>query len=215
MPPDRARGGGDAGVSAAGAFRAVMAIEIGGGNGIQPLMAAAHLGMPVVDADAMGRAYPGGADDQLRGRRPAAVPADARRSARQRGDRRPRRASWKWMERVSRKICTEFGSIAATCKAPRTGRRGEATGASLHHHPGDPPRATRCDQRIAGARRSRSRRSCGTSMANCCSPARSSKSNAAPPKAFCAAAPRCKGWTTIAAQQDRTRVPERMARGVA
>jgi DUF917 family protein len=30
--------------------------------------------------------------------------------------------SWKWMERVSRKICVEMGSIASTCKAPRTGR---------------------------------------------------------------------------------------------
>jgi DUF917 family protein len=30
--------------------------------------------------------------------------------------------SWKWMERVSRKICVEYGSIASTCKAPRTGR---------------------------------------------------------------------------------------------
>src|ERR1700722_4003058 len=40
-------------------FRAVMSLEIGGGNGIQPLMAAAHLGIPVVDADTMGRAYPG------------------------------------------------------------------------------------------------------------------------------------------------------------
>src|ERR1700680_4377820 len=39
-------------------FRAVMPLEIGGGNGIQPLMAAAHLGLPVVDADTMGRAYP-------------------------------------------------------------------------------------------------------------------------------------------------------------
>jgi DUF917 family protein len=29
--------------------------------------------------------------------------------------------SWKWMERVSRQICTEYGSIASTCKAPRTG----------------------------------------------------------------------------------------------
>ena len=29
--------------------------------------------------------------------------------------------SWKWMERVSRKICVEMGSIASTCKAPRTG----------------------------------------------------------------------------------------------
>ena len=39
-------------------FSAVMSLEIGGGNGIQPLMAAAHLGLPVVDADTMGRAYP-------------------------------------------------------------------------------------------------------------------------------------------------------------
>jgi DUF917 family protein len=30
--------------------------------------------------------------------------------------------TWKWMERVSRKICVELGSIASTCKAPRTGR---------------------------------------------------------------------------------------------
>src|SRR5437762_6153897 len=33
-----------------------------------------------------------------------------------------RAASWKWMERLSRKACVEVGSIAATCKAPRTGR---------------------------------------------------------------------------------------------
>jgi len=31
-------------------------------------------------------------------------------------------ASWKWMERLSRKACVEVGSIASTCKAPRTGR---------------------------------------------------------------------------------------------
>src|SRR5512144_2038275 len=39
-------------------FRAVMSLEIGGGNAIQPFMAAALLGLPVVDADTMGRAYP-------------------------------------------------------------------------------------------------------------------------------------------------------------
>jgi len=37
---------------------AVMAIEIGGGNGLAPLLAAAELGVPVVDADGMGRAFP-------------------------------------------------------------------------------------------------------------------------------------------------------------
>jgi DUF917 family protein len=101
-------------------FRAVMSLEIGGGNGIQPLMAAAHLGLPVVDADLMGRAYP-----------------EAQMTSVAVGDLRPYPCAlydprglesivtnvptWKWMERVSRKICVEMGSIASTCKAPRTG----------------------------------------------------------------------------------------------
>jgi len=102
-------------------FRAVMPLEIGGGNSIQPLMAGAHLGLPIVDADTMGRAYP-----------------EAQMTSVAVGELRPypcvlydprgieavvtRVPSWRWMERVSRKICVEFGSIASTCKAPRTGR---------------------------------------------------------------------------------------------
>ena len=102
-------------------FRAVMSLEIGGGNGIQPLMAAAHLGLPVVDADTMGRAYPEAqmtsvAVGELRPYPcvlydPRGIEAVVRRVP-----------SWRWMERVSRKICVELGSIASTCKAPRTGR---------------------------------------------------------------------------------------------
>jgi DUF917 family protein len=102
-------------------LRAVMALEIGGGNSIQPLMAAAHLGLPVIDADTMGRAYP-----------------EAQMTSVAVGDLRPypcvlydprgieavvtKVPDWKWMERVSRKICVELGSIASTCKAPRAGR---------------------------------------------------------------------------------------------
>lgn len=37
---------------------AVMPIEIGGANGLAPLVAAGQLGLPVVDADGMGRAFP-------------------------------------------------------------------------------------------------------------------------------------------------------------
>lgn len=37
---------------------AVLPIEIGGGNGLAPLVAAAALGVPVVDCDGMGRAFP-------------------------------------------------------------------------------------------------------------------------------------------------------------
>ncbi|MEO8558242.1 MAG: DUF917 domain-containing protein [Rhodospirillales bacterium] len=101
-------------------FRGIMALEIGGGNSIQPLMAAAHLKRPVIDADMMGRAYP-----------------EAQMTSVAVGDLTPcplttvdvrgleavveKVPTWKWMERVSRKICVEYGSIASTCKAPRSG----------------------------------------------------------------------------------------------
>lgn len=101
-------------------FRAVMSVEIGGNNGVQSFMAAAETGKPVVDADAMGRAYP-----------------EAQMTSFAVGDLKPwplsmvdprgiegivaKVPSWKWMERLSRRMCVEVGSIAATCKAPRTG----------------------------------------------------------------------------------------------
>jgi DUF917 family protein len=104
-------------------FAAVMSLEIGGGNGIQPLMAAAHLGLPVVDADTMGRAYP-----------------EAQMTSVAVGDLRPypcvlydprgieavvtKVPNWKWMERASRKICVEMGSIASTCKSTSHRPRG-------------------------------------------------------------------------------------------
>ena len=102
-------------------FRAVMALEIGGGNGIQPLMAAAHLGLPVVDADMMGRAYPEAqmTSFAVGGLRPYPCVLYDPRGIEAVVTKVP---SWKWMERVSRKICVELGSIASTCKAPRTGR---------------------------------------------------------------------------------------------
>jgi uncharacterized protein len=101
-------------------FKAVMAVEIGGGNGMQPLLAAAHLGIPVVDADAMGRAYP---EAQMTSFAVGDLSPCPLTSIDPRGNEVviSQSATWKWMERVSRKVCTEFGSIAATCKAPRTG----------------------------------------------------------------------------------------------
>src|SRR3989304_9610988 len=41
-------------------FPATMTVEIGGGNALQPFMAAALLDRPVVDADALGRGLPPG-----------------------------------------------------------------------------------------------------------------------------------------------------------
>jgi DUF917 family protein len=59
----------DAGPEMAGAFQAlerylgkkasaVMGMEVGGGNSTHPIRVAAQLGLPVVDADGMGRAFP-------------------------------------------------------------------------------------------------------------------------------------------------------------
>ena len=101
-------------------FRAVMAVEIGGANGMQPLLAAAHLGIPVVDADAMGRAFP---EAQMTTFAVGDLAPCPLTSVDPRGGEVivSRVPSWTWMERTSRKVCTEFGSLAATCKAPRTG----------------------------------------------------------------------------------------------
>jgi hypothetical protein len=102
-------------------FRGIMSVEIGGANALQPFLAAAVLGLPVVDADAMGRAFPEAqmTSFAIGGLRPFPLTlADVR-------DNEvivARAASWKWMERLSRKACVEVGSVAATCKAPRTGK---------------------------------------------------------------------------------------------
>jgi DUF917 family protein len=102
-------------------FRAVMSVEIGGGNALQPLQVAAVTGLPVVDADSMGRAFP---EAQMTSFAIADLPMFPLTLSDIRDNELvvTRAASWKWMERISRKACTEVGSIAATCKAPRTGR---------------------------------------------------------------------------------------------
>jgi len=108
-------------------FDAVMSVEIGGGNGVVPMMAAALAGYPVVDADAMGRAYP---EAQMTSFAVAGLRCYPLTLADIRDNEVivPRAASWKWMERISRKACTEVGSIAATCKAPRSGAEVKAHG---------------------------------------------------------------------------------------
>ena len=102
-------------------FVAVMSLEIGGGNAIQPFMAAALLDLPVVDADTMGRAYPEAQMTSFAVHDLQMFPltlVDVRDNA----VIVARAASWKWMERLSRTACVAVGSIAGTCKAPRTGK---------------------------------------------------------------------------------------------
>ncbi len=102
-------------------FRAIMSVEIGGSNAISSFLAAAMLDRPVVNADAMGRAYP---EAQMTSFAIGNLPMFPLSLVDVRDNEVivTRAASWKWMERISRKVCTEVGSTAATCKAPRTGK---------------------------------------------------------------------------------------------
>jgi DUF917 family protein len=101
-------------------FCALMSMEIGGGNGVRPFMAAAHLSRPVVDSDTMGRAYPEAQMTSVAvgGLTPYPVTAVDVRGFESIVHRVP---TWKWTERIARKICVEYGSVAATCQPPRTG----------------------------------------------------------------------------------------------
>lgn len=106
-------------------FQAVMAVEIGGGNGIEPFLVGATLNLPVVDADAMGRAFPEAQMTSFAIHDLAMFPLAL-------GDVRDntvivaRAASWQWMERLSRAVTTALGSTAPTAKAPRSGREVKA-----------------------------------------------------------------------------------------
>ena len=85
------------------------------------MMVAALTDLPVVGTDAMGRAYP---EAQMTSFAVAELQCYPMALADIRDNEMiiSKAASWRWMERISRKVCAEIGSIAATCKAPRSGR---------------------------------------------------------------------------------------------
>ena len=85
-------------------FAALMSMEIGGANGVRPLMAAAHLKRPVVDSDTMGRAYPEAqmTSVSVGGLTPCPLTA----------------VDVRGFESIVHKVPT---SVAATCQPPRTG----------------------------------------------------------------------------------------------
>ena len=101
-------------------FAALMSMEIGGANGVRPFMAAAHLKLPVVDSDTMGRAYP---ELQMTSVAVGGLAGDPVSLVDVRGFESivHKVPSWKWAERIGRKIVPEYGSVAATCQPPRTG----------------------------------------------------------------------------------------------
>jgi DUF917 family protein len=130
-------------------FRAVMAVEIGGANAFRPLLVAGVTGLAVVDADSMGRAFPEG---QMTSFAIAGLPtlSAALSDIRDNEVIISRAESAKWMERTSRRICAEWGSVAATCRGPRTGR--EIKDHGIHY---TTTKAIRLGRVVADARRRR------------------------------------------------------------
>lgn len=99
---------------------AVIAAEIGGSNAIEPLIAAAELGIPVVDGDGMGRAFPEVQMTTFAIYGAAAAPAAL---ADDKGNEvvLSQIQDMYWLERLARAVTVEMGAGAGLALAPMTG----------------------------------------------------------------------------------------------
>ena len=109
--------------SRGGRWSPLMAAEIGGANGIHPINWAARIGLPVVDADGMGRAFPEvpQVTMEIAGDRAVAV-RDDRRARQPRGHpRHRRRTGWSGWRAP---LAVEFGGTRLVRRIPDDGRPG-------------------------------------------------------------------------------------------
>jgi uncharacterized protein len=91
---------------------AIMAAEIGGSNGLLPVAWAARVGLPVVDADGMGRAFPEVPQVTMH---LAGISPNPCVMTDERGNLIVfRTLSGHWMERLARAAAVEFGGAAAS-----------------------------------------------------------------------------------------------------
>ena len=127
-------------------FQAVMSSEIGGENGVLPLLVAAIMDIPLLDADPRGRAFP---EMQMSSFVIAGLPLFpiALADIRDNEILLTRSASPRWTERLGRRLCTETGAMIATCRTPRTGRQ-----VKDHAVHGSVSRAIRLGQAVMEAR---------------------------------------------------------------
>jgi uncharacterized protein len=103
---------------------AVMASEIGGANGVLPVAYAARLGVPLIDADAMGRAFP---EVQMVSMHVAGLHPDLIVLCDVVGSVVSIRArSGEWAERIARQVTVAFGgtSLMADFVSPAAALRG-------------------------------------------------------------------------------------------
>src|SRR5215470_11167908 len=107
---------------------ALMAGEIGGGNGVLPIAWAAGMGLPLVDADGMGRAFPEIPQVTMQ---LAGIPASPAVITDERGNLIVfQTISSDWMERLERAAAAEFGGAASSTEFSLTAA--EARTATIH-----------------------------------------------------------------------------------
>jgi uncharacterized protein len=104
-----------------GGLVALMSPEMGGVNSVVPLALGARLGVPVVDADAMGRAYP---EIDLVTLTLYGIPASPFAPADEHGNHIViNGVDNRWVERIARATVVEFGAICPGMGFPLTGRQ--------------------------------------------------------------------------------------------
>ena len=124
------------------AFEAVAIAEIGGANSMQPLIAGLQRGIPTIDSDAMGRAFPEmqmssylfGGDEKVSVAPLAMVDAGVNAIV------MPHTESQVWAERLARNVAVSMGARAGLAGYAMSGRHVKATGVhftlTLAHHLG-------------------------------------------------------------------------------
>lgn len=123
---------------------ALMPIEIGGGNALLPITWAARIGLPVVDADGIGRAFP---EIPMVTMHLAGISASPAVMTDERGNLLVfRTISSDWMERLERAAAVEFGGAASTALFSLTAA--QARGATVRN---SVSKAIRIGRAIAGA----------------------------------------------------------------
>ena len=124
---------------------ALMSTEIGGGNGLLPITWAARIGLPVVDADGMGRAFPEVPQVTMH---LAGIPVSPAVMTDERGNLVVfRTISGHWMERLERAAAVEFGGAASSTEFSLTAA--QARGATVRN---SVSMAIRIGEAIAGAK---------------------------------------------------------------
>jgi DUF917 family protein len=109
---------------------ALMAGEVGGSNGLIPVVWAADVGLPVIDADGMGRAFPEIPQVSME---VAGISPNPAIMTDERGNVIVFRAlDGDWMERIERAAAVEFGGMAASSEYQLT--VGEARAGAVVNH---------------------------------------------------------------------------------